>query len=198
VSFGLLRLQVEANGETPCAGCRLNASSRHVLPAAAGFCLVRQTHDRPFPDLHRAGRRRHPHAAPHAHASPLTTAFLLSVSPLTIALTSEASTWAMLMLGFGGLGFAAFSVGMKVGQIAEAAWWKGKLQEAPTSTREPLPPRQMSLVRERQELGESPLRPGSLLRRPPPVRWQAGPLASQRVLRGARQGGLFRSDGRAP
>ena len=24
----------------PCAGCRLNASSRHVLPAAAGFCLV--------------------------------------------------------------------------------------------------------------------------------------------------------------
>ena len=40
VSFGLLRLQVEANGETPCAGCRLNASSRHVLPAAAGFCLV--------------------------------------------------------------------------------------------------------------------------------------------------------------
>ena len=43
----------------------------------------------------------------------------------------------MLMFGFGGLGFAAFSVGMKVGQIAEAAWWKGKLQEALTSTREP-------------------------------------------------------------
>jgi hypothetical protein len=75
----------------------------------------------------------------------------------------------MLMFGFGGLGFAAFSVGMKVGQIAEAAWWKGKLQEALTSTREPPPPRQMSLVRERQELGESPLRPGSLLRRPPHV-----------------------------
>jgi hypothetical protein len=37
------------------------------------------------------------------------------VSRLTIALTSEASTWAMLMFGFGGLGFAAFSVGMKVG-----------------------------------------------------------------------------------
>jgi hypothetical protein len=116
---------------------------------------------------------------------------------LTIALTSEASTWAMLMFGFGGLGFAAFSVGMKVGQIAEAAWWKGKLQEALTSTREPPPPRQMSLVRERQELGESHLRPGSLLR-PPPLRLQAGPLASQRVLRGAGQGGLFRSDGRAP
>jgi hypothetical protein len=32
------------------------------------------------------------------------------VSPLTIASTSEASTWVMLMLGFGGLGFAAFSV----------------------------------------------------------------------------------------
>ena len=117
---------------------------------------------------------------------------------LTVALTSEASTWAMLMLGVGGFGFAAFSVGMKVGQIAEAAWWKGKLQEALTSTREPRPPRQMSLVRERQELGESPLRPGSLLRRPPPLRQQAGPLASQRVLRGARQGELFRSDGRAP
>jgi hypothetical protein len=119
------------------------------------------------------------------------------VSPLTIALTSEASTWAMLMFGFGGLGFAAFSVGTKVGQIAEAAWWKGKLQEALTSTREPLPPREMSLVRERQELGESHLRPSSLLR-PPPLRLQAGPLASQRVLRGAGQGGLFRSDGRAP
>ena len=94
----------------------------------------------------------------------------------------------MLMFGFGGLGFAAFSVGMKVGQIAEAAWWKGKLQEALTSTREPLPPREMSLVRERQELGESHLWPGSLLRRPPPLRLQAGPLASQRVLRGAGQG----------
>ena len=54
----------------------------------------------------------------------------------------------MLMFGFGGLGFAAFSVGMKVGQIAEAAWWKGKIQEALTSIREPLPLRQMSLVRE--------------------------------------------------
>ena len=118
---------------TPAAA----TSSRRLL----AFVWLRQTHDRPFPDLHRAGRRRHPHAAPHAHASPLTTAFLLSVSPLTIALTSEASTWAMLMLGFGGLGFAAFSVGMKVGQIAEAAWWKGKLQEALTSTREPPPPR---------------------------------------------------------
>jgi hypothetical protein len=103
----------------------------------------------------------------------------------------------MLMLGFGGLGFGVFSVGMKVGQIAEAAWWKGKLQEALTATREPPPPRQMSLVRDRRELGESPLRPGSLLR-PPPLRLRAGPLASQRVLRGARQGGLFRSDERAP
>jgi hypothetical protein len=103
-------------------------------------------------------------------------------------LTSEAWTWAMLMLGFGRLGFAAFSVGMKVGQIAEAAWWKGKLQEALTSTHEP-PPRQISLARERQELGESLLRPGSsLLRRPPPVRRQAGPLASQHVLRDAGQG----------
>jgi hypothetical protein len=73
-----------------------------------------------------------------------------------ITLTPEASTWAMLMLGFGGFGFAAFSVGMKVGQIAEAAWRKGKLQEARTSTREP-----PTLFRERREPGES-----SLLRRP--------------------------------
>jgi hypothetical protein len=89
---------------------------------------------------------------------------------------------AMLMLGFGGVGFATFSVRVKVGQIAETAWWKGKLHEALTATHEPPPPRQMSLVRERRELGESPLRPGSLLRRPPPVRRQARPLASQRVL----------------
>ena len=87
----------------------------------------------------------------------------------------------MLMFGFGGLGFAAFSVGMKVGQIAEAAWWKGKLQEALTSTREPPPPRRMSLVRERQELGESPLRPGSLLRRPPPLRQQGRSLRAARL-----------------
>ena len=53
---------------------------------------------------------------------------------------------AMLMLAFGGFGFATFSVGMKVGQIVEAAWWKGKLQEALTSTREPPPSRPMSLV----------------------------------------------------
>jgi hypothetical protein len=103
------------------------------------------------------------------------------VSPLTIALTSEASTWAMLMLGFGGFGFAAFSVGMKVGQIAEAAWWKGKLQEALTSTREPPPPRQMSLVRDRRELRESPLRPGSLLRRPLPLRQQGRSLRAARL-----------------
>jgi hypothetical protein len=57
----------------------------------------------------------------------------------------------MLMLGFGGVGFATFSVGVKVGQIVEAAWWKGKLQEALTSTREPPPSRQMSLVRQRRE-----------------------------------------------
>ena len=87
-------------------------------------------------------------------------------------MTSEASTWAMLMLGFGGFGFATFSVGMKVGQIVEATWWKGKLQQALTSTREPSPSSRMSLVRERRELGESALRPGSLLHRPPPLRLQ--------------------------
>ena len=115
---------------------------------------------------------------------------MISHFPSIAALTPEASTLAMLMLGFAGFGLATFSVGMKVGQIVEAAWWKGKLQEALTSTREPPPSRQMSLVRERQERGESPLRPGSLLRRPPPQRLQARPLASQRILRGARDDGL--------
>jgi hypothetical protein len=91
---------------------------------------------------------------------------LVPVPQLTVAMTYEASNLAMLMLGFGGVGFATFLVGMKVGQIVEAAWWKGKLQEALTSTREPPPSRQMLLVRERRERGESPLRPGSLLRRP--------------------------------
>jgi hypothetical protein len=33
---------------------------------------------------------------------------------MTAVLTPEASTWAMLMLGFGGLGFAAFFVGMNI------------------------------------------------------------------------------------
>jgi len=61
-----------------------------------------------------------------------------------ITLTPEASTLAMLMLDFGGFGLAAFSLGMKVGQIAEAAWWKGKLQEE--STREP-----PTLFRERRD-----------------------------------------------
>jgi hypothetical protein len=95
------------------------------------------------------------------------------VPQLTVALASEASTWAMLMLGVGGFGFAAFSMGMKVGQIVEAAWWKGKLQEALTSTREPPPSRQMSLVR---ELGENPLRRDSLLRRRSPRGLQARSL----------------------
>ena len=152
---------------TPAAA----TSSRRLL----AFVWLRQTHDRPFPDPHHAGRRRHPHAAPHVQASPLVTAgFGVRVSLLPVALTSDASNLAMLMLAFGGFGFATFSVGMKVGQIVEAAWWKGKLQEALTSTSEPPPSRQMSLVREplgeRRERSESPLRPGSLLRRPPPQR----------------------------
>jgi hypothetical protein len=70
------------------------------------------------------------------------------------------------MVGFAGFGFATFSVGMKVGQIVEAAWWKGKLQEARTLTREPPPSSRRSLVRERRELDDGPLRPVSLLCRP--------------------------------
>jgi hypothetical protein len=91
-------------------------------------------------------------------------------------MTSEASNLAMLMLGFGGFGFATFSVGMKIGQIVEAAWWKGKIQEALTSTREPPPSRQMSLVREPREFGKSPLRRDRLLRRPLPRGLQARSL----------------------
>ena len=98
-------------------------------------------------------------------------------------MTSQALNLATLMLSFGGFGFTMFLVGMKVGQIVEAAWWKGKLEQALTSARE------LSLVRERRELGESALRPARLLLRPPPPRLQAGPLTSQRVLGGARQGG---------
>jgi len=70
-------------------------------------------------------------------------------------MTSQALNVAMLMLGFGGLGLATFSVGMKVGQIVEAAWWKGKLQEALASTREPSPLGETSVVRERRELSKS-------------------------------------------
>jgi hypothetical protein len=40
---------------------------------------------------------------------------------------SEALTLAMLTLGFG---FAMFSVSARIGRIAAAAWWDGKLQEA--------------------------------------------------------------------
>jgi hypothetical protein len=44
------------------------------------------------------------------------------------ALTSEASTWAMLlMLGFSGVGYAAFSIAERFGQRAATEWWKGKL-----------------------------------------------------------------------
>ena len=95
------------------------------------------------------------------------------MSPLLVALTSEASNLAMLMLGFGGFGLATFSVGMRVGQIVEAAWWKGKLQEALTSTREPQPSRQMSLVRERRELDDGP----------PPWQSPAPPTASAAASR---------------
>ena len=83
--------------------------------------------------------------------------------PLT-TLTSEILTGAMLVLGF-----AVFSLGVKVGQIVEAAWWKGKLQNALTSTREP--PKPTTLFRDRSEpLGDrrerADSRNGSLLRRP--------------------------------
>jgi hypothetical protein len=66
----------------------------------------------------------------------------------TAALTTEASTL-LLMLGIGGFGFATFFVSMKIGQIVGSVWWKEKLQEALTSTREPPPSRQMSLVHRR-------------------------------------------------
>jgi hypothetical protein len=43
------------------------------------------------------------------------------------ALTSQASTWALLILGFG---LAVFFVAERVGQITGAAWWEERVQEA--------------------------------------------------------------------
>jgi hypothetical protein len=50
--------------------------------------------------------------------------------PMIWTLTSEASTWAVLMLGFG---LAVFLVAERVGQMTGAAWWEERLQEARTS-----------------------------------------------------------------
>jgi hypothetical protein len=47
--------------------------------------------------------------------------------PMIWALTSEASIWAMLILGFG---LAVFFVAERVGQMTEAAWWEERLREA--------------------------------------------------------------------
>ena len=50
------------------------------------------------------------------------------------ALTSEAWTWAMLlMLGFSGVGYAAFSIAERFGRRTAAEWWKGKLNPARSS-----------------------------------------------------------------
>jgi hypothetical protein len=43
------------------------------------------------------------------------------------ALTSEVSTWAVLILGFG---LAVFLVAERVGQMTGASWWDERLQEA--------------------------------------------------------------------
>jgi hypothetical protein len=56
-----------------------------------------------------------------AFSASLFRKLLAPVPQLTVAMTYEASNLAMLMLGFGGVGFATFLVGMKVGQIVEAA-----------------------------------------------------------------------------
>jgi hypothetical protein len=42
-------------------------------------------------------------------------------------LTSEVSTWAVLIPGFG---LAVFFVAERVGQLTGAAWWEERLQEA--------------------------------------------------------------------
>jgi hypothetical protein len=47
--------------------------------------------------------------------------------PMIWALTSESSTLAVLILGFG---LAVFFVAERVGQMTGAAWWKERLQEA--------------------------------------------------------------------
>jgi hypothetical protein len=44
------------------------------------------------------------------------------------ALSSEASTWViLLMLGFSGVGYAAFSIAERFGRRGAAEWWKGML-----------------------------------------------------------------------
>jgi hypothetical protein len=53
--------------------------------------------------------------------------------------THLSSLLMMLGFGFGGLGFAVFSVAERVGRRAGAEWWKEKLRESRTSTREPPP-----------------------------------------------------------
>jgi hypothetical protein len=47
---------------------------------------------------------------------------------MTAALTTEALTLLMLMLGFGGAGLAAFSIAERFGQRAAVEWWRGKLE----------------------------------------------------------------------
>ena len=48
---------------------------------------------------------------------------------MTAAMTSEALTLAMLMLGFAGASFTAFSIAERFGQRAALEWWKGELQK---------------------------------------------------------------------
>jgi hypothetical protein len=47
--------------------------------------------------------------------------------PMIWTLASEASIWAILILGFG---LAVFFVAERVGQMTGAAWWEERLQEA--------------------------------------------------------------------
>jgi hypothetical protein len=57
--------------------------------------------------------------------------------PMIWALTSEASTWVVLILGFG---LAVFLVAEKVGQMTAAAWWDERLHEARRPTPSSLSP----------------------------------------------------------
>ena len=94
---------------------------------------------------------------------------------MTAAMTSEALTLVMLMLGFGGAGFAAFSIAERFGQRAASEWWKGKLQKGRGSSERrhrglalrrgaglPFPPLGPEAALSHPEPAQEAVRPGSM------------------------------------
>ena len=93
LALATLRLTLRALAGT---NRRLAEKSRRGLfpgriTTLIAFVWLRQTHDRPFPDLRHAGRRRHPDAAPHAQVSPLTILHNLLSGPPSVASAGRAA-----------------------------------------------------------------------------------------------------------